>query len=295
MLNSLNMTSNTDKTPTPDRAEDNAFFPSPFALSQFTGPKTDFDGASYPNAYKGGKWKVLVVATQERYLPLKNGKSFSTGNHPVETLLPMYHLHEAGFEIDIVTPSGDSAKLEYWAFPHEDEAVNKAFSLYKNKLKHPLSLPKIIDQITTPESPYLGVFVPGGHGALNEIPNNENVAKLLTWTLENDRYIISICHGPACLLAPTNSGLAKVSPFKGYEVCVFPDSLDSGTCIDIGYLPGEMPWLLGSTLEKDGVKLFNKDMGGYVHRDRKLITGDSPLAANKLGKLATTTLLDAVN
>ena len=42
-----------------------------------------------------------MVATDERYLQMQNGKFFSTGNHPVETLLPMLHIHKAGFEIDV--------------------------------------------------------------------------------------------------------------------------------------------------------------------------------------------------
>lgn len=47
------------KQPTPDKAEDNAFFPSPYSLSQYTAPKTDFDGVEHKGAYKDGKWKVL--------------------------------------------------------------------------------------------------------------------------------------------------------------------------------------------------------------------------------------------
>ncbi|HDM4239562.1 TPA: protein deglycase HchA, partial [Staphylococcus aureus] len=46
------------KQPTPDKAEDNAFFPSPYSLSQYTAPKTDFDGVEHKGAYKDGKWKV---------------------------------------------------------------------------------------------------------------------------------------------------------------------------------------------------------------------------------------------
>ena len=65
-----------DRNPTPDVAEDNAFFPSPYSLSQYTSSKTDFAGASYPNAYRGGKWKVLMIASQERYLLMQNGKFF---------------------------------------------------------------------------------------------------------------------------------------------------------------------------------------------------------------------------
>lgn len=97
-----------DRNPSPDLAEDNAFFPSPYSLSQYTASKTDFDGTDYPTPYIGHK-KVLMVASDERYLLMKNGKFFSTGNHPVETLLPMYHLDRAGFDIDIATLSGNAS------------------------------------------------------------------------------------------------------------------------------------------------------------------------------------------
>ncbi|HGY3846522.1 TPA: protein deglycase HchA, partial [Pseudomonas aeruginosa] len=45
--------------------------------------------------------------------------------------------------------------------------------------------------------------------------------------------------------------------------------------------------------QKLGVKILNKGITGQVHRDRKLLTGDSPLASNNLGKLAAKTLLEA--
>ena len=55
------MTEQNDRAPAPDAAEHDAFFPPPYSLSQYTAPKTDFDGADYPDAYTGGKWKVLIL------------------------------------------------------------------------------------------------------------------------------------------------------------------------------------------------------------------------------------------
>lgn len=69
---------NTDKKPQPDPAEENAFFPSRYSLSQFTSPKSDLGGADYPNPYKGEK-KVLMIGADERYLLTDNGLFFSTG------------------------------------------------------------------------------------------------------------------------------------------------------------------------------------------------------------------------
>lgn len=52
-----------------------------------------------------------MLCTDERYLQMDNGSFFSTGNHPVETLLPMYHLDKAGFSFDIATLSGNPVKF----------------------------------------------------------------------------------------------------------------------------------------------------------------------------------------
>ncbi|EPZ1644463.1 glyoxalase III HchA, partial [Shigella sonnei] len=81
-------------------------------------PVSDLDGVDYPKPYRG-KHKILVIAADERYLPTDNGKLFSTGNHPIETLLPLYHLHAAGFEFEVATISGLMTKFEYWAMPHK--------------------------------------------------------------------------------------------------------------------------------------------------------------------------------
>ncbi len=47
-------------------------------------------------------------------------------------------------------------------------------------------------------------------------------------------------------------------------------------------MPGLLKWRLQETLEKNGVKVLNEDITGQVHKDRNLLTRDSPLAANEL-------------
>lgn len=282
-----------DKNPTPDLAEDNAFFPSPYSLSQYTAPKTDYDGTIYSTPYAGNK-KVLMIATDERYIQMQNGKFFSTGNHPVEMLLPMFHLDNAGFEIDIATLSGNPAKLEMWAMPKQEQVVLDTFQKYTDKLKNPLKLADILENVIGENSPYAAVFIPGGHGVLAKIPHSLEVKKVLKWAVEQDKFIITLCHGPASLLAAAVGEQPENYIFKGYQICVFPDSLDKGANIDIGYMPGALPWLVGEKLEKLGVEILNKGITGQCHRDRKLLTGDSPLASNNLGKLAAETLLAEV-
>lgn len=280
-------TSDDDRQPKPDPAENNAYFPSPYSLSQYTADRTDFDGLSTDEKYTGGRWKVLVIATDERYMLMQNETFFSTGNHPVETLLPLHHIAEAGYGIDIATVSGEPGKFEWWAYPKDDEAVGSAWEATKEQFKDPKRLAEVIEQGL---DDYAAIFIPGGHGAMNGIPDSAVLGEALDYFLDNDRLIITLCHGPAGLLA---SGVGRdENPFSGYRIVAFPDSLDQGANIDIGYLPGKMPWALGEALEKAGIVVENTEMTGATTRDRNLLSGDSPLAANQLGKDSVQALLE---
>lgn len=282
-----------DKRPTPDRAEHNAFFPSPYSLSQFTSPKSDLADANYATPYAGGRWKILLIGADERYLPTDNGTLFSTGNHPVETLLPMYHLDKAGFAFDVATLSGNPVKFEYWAMPSEDTEVKDFYTRYSAQFRTPLKLADVIQTALGDDSDYIGVFIPGGHGALIGLPASDDVKSVLQWAVAHDKFVISLCHGPAALLA-AGLGESKDSyPFSGYRICAFPDALDAKTP-DIGYMPGHLTWKFGERLQALGVEIVNQDISGATLKDRKLLTGDSPLAGNNLGKLAADTLLKAV-
>lgn len=49
--------------------------------------------------------------------------------------------------------------------------------------------------------------------------------------------------------------------------------------------------MLCERLEKQGLTVLNKGATGECHQDRKLLTGDSPLAGNKLGQMAAKALI----
>lgn len=277
-----------DKQPRIDPAEDNAFFPSPYSLSQFTSPKSDLSGADYPVPYNGGRWKILLVGADERYLMTDNGSLFSTGNHPVETLLPMYHLDKAGFSFDIATLSGNPVKFEWWAMPSEDEEVKGLYQKYREPFKQPLKLADVVENALGEDSDYIGVFIPGGHGALIGLPESDDMKAVLNWAVSHNKFIISLCHGPAAFLAVGDDPI-----FRGYQIVAFPDEMDSQTP-SIGYMPGHLTWKFGEKLKAIGFDILNEGISGQVHQDRKLLTGDSPLAGNALGQLAAQALLSAV-
>ena len=273
--------------PTP--TDDGAFSPSRLALKLATSSTTDFDGTVYKNPYKG-QLKVLMVCTEERNMTMANGKKFSTGNHPVEMMLPMLHLKNAGFDIDVFTPTGKSVKIEMWAMPNKDEPVKAIYSTYKNQFENPNNLSDFVKNSMSQSSDYIAIYIPGGHGAMLGLPDNKDLSKLIHWSHKKNLFMLAICHGPAALLAASISSPKDSFIYKGYKIAAFPDAVDKQTPM-IGYMPGHMPWKFGEKLKNLGVEIINKKADNTCHKDRNLITGASPQAANNFGKLAATTLL----
>lgn len=275
----------------PHEEADGSFSPSTLALKLSTSDTTDYQPVSY-QAYAGKRSKVLVVFTERKNMTMANGLAFSTGNHPVEALLPMLHLKAAGFEFEIATPTGLPVVFEMWAMPGKDAAVMSLYEELKYSFENPRSLQQVLDESADHADAYAAVFVPGGHGAMLGIPEDPNVGVVLRWAHDNGLFTISLCHGPGAFLATTLQGQDFL--YEGYEMAVFPDSVDKMTPW-FGYLPGAMPWRLAEKLGSLGVRVVNTKADDTVCVDRKLITGASPNAANALGKQAATTLLAHLN
>ena len=266
---------------------DGSYSPSSLALALATVDVSDFENISYTK-YEGKKSKILVVFTEQKNLKMQNDKLFSTGNHPIEALLPMLHIKNAGFDFEIATPTGKPVVFEMWAFPEKDEHVTAIYNENKLRFEQPKNLADFSRDTLTDAASYAAVFVPGGHGAMIGIPEDENVGQVLNWAHENDLFTISLCHGPGSFLSTTLNGQKFL--YEGYNMAVFPDAVHEQTPM-IGYLPGNMPSGLSGKLKSLGANIINTESDKTVVLDRKLITGASPLASNELGKLAAETLL----
>lgn len=260
--------------------------PSPVSKMLAVDSKTNYEVVDFGKKYSGAK-KVLIVCTEMRYMTMENGKKFSTGNHPVETVHPLMHLVNAGFDFDICTPTGKPACIEMWAMPQKDEAFLKFFDeKVKSKVESPLSLASIAGKNI--KDTYVCMFIPGGHGAMLGLPEDPNLGKMIEYFKgHDDRILMSICHGPAALLASK----AEPHPYSGYKLSCFPDSIDKMTP-SIGYMPGKMPWYFGEKLTASGMEISNSSADDTVVMDRGLMTGASPKASQKLGVAVAEKLLE---
>lgn len=270
---------------------DGSFSPSWLSLKLATVSKTDYKEVPYKK-YIGKKSKILVILTEQKNMKMQNGKFFSTGNHPVETFLPMLHLKKAGFDFKIVTPTGRPVVIEKWAFPEKDIYVRDIYTEYQGKFENPDSLKDFVSDLDGKADSYAAVFIPGGHGSMLGLPKDINVGTALHWAHQNNLFTISLCHGPSSFFATTLNGQKFI--YEGYRMCVFPDTIDRQTP-KIGYMPGKMPWKQVEGLAGVGANIVNSRADKSVCVDRKLITGASPSASNELGEIAAKTILNDLN
>lgn len=134
---------------------------------------------------------------------MENGKLFSTGNHPIEALVPMLHLKNTELDFEIIPPTGKPVVFEMWAFQKEDEQVKAIYEEYKSNSEQPKKLADFVANSFANDTSYAAVFVLGGHGAMIDIPEDRNVGKVLRWAHQNDLFTITLCHGPGSLLSTT--------------------------------------------------------------------------------------------
>jgi len=289
----------------PQETESGAYTPSKSSLKIAAPSKTNYDHTEYDNPYTGDK-KIMMVCTEQQYMNMVNDKKFKTGNHPVEMMVPLLHFKKAGFDVDVFTPTGESVKVEQWAMPDKDEDVKAIYSEYESKLNNPKSIADFVKNDMADSDEYAAIFIPGGHGAMLGLPEDYDLGELLRWGYDKDLFTLAICHGPAALLAAdlnssdnsdegsNQDNAERDFIFKGYKMVAFPTAMDK-QMPKIGYLPGPMPWYFAEKLEDLGVTIDNKLASGQTHQDRKLISGDGPLAANDFGKMSAKALLEELD
>ncbi len=213
--------------------------------------------------------KILFVLTSHSE---RGGAGVPTGFHMSEASHPWKVLHEAGYEIDFVSPKGGVAPID--AFDLSDE-TNKEFwesDEYQLKIKNTMK-PSEVDS-----SKYSAIHFVGGHGTMWDFPENEDLQKIGREIYENGGVVSAVCHGPAALVnLKMSNGNYLVD---GKKVNSFTDAEEK----KIG-LENVVPFLLESKLRERGAKFEKSDLWQeHVEVDERLVTGQNPASAKKVGE-----------
>jgi putative intracellular protease/amidase len=217
--------------------------------------------------------KVLFVVSGARYLVLKDGMRWATGYWAEEFAYPYEALTDAGYEVVVATPNGttphvDTMSLRPAVAGGELRALKlEAIIRSAGPLRRPLPLADVRLE------DYDAVYLPGGHGPMQDLAFDADAGRLLTGALVSGKPLAIVCHGPAAMLA---TGIHGESPFQGYRVTCFTNDEEEA----VG-LASRCQWLLEDELKKQiGVDFSRGPIWApYLVADRNLITGQNPRSA----------------
>lgn len=213
--------------------------------------------------------KILFVVTSH---DKKGDTGQPTGYYLSEVSHPWEILHEAGYEIDFVSPKGGKAPVDGFDL---SDPINKKFwenEIYRTKIENTLK-PSEVNP-----SDYVAIHYAGGHGAVWDLPENTEIASLATKIYESNGIVSAVCHGPAGIVnIKLSNGKYLVD---GKKVNAFTNEEE----IAVG-LEKVVPFLLEDKLKERGV-LFEKSGLWQTHvvTDQRLITGQNPQSAAAVGK-----------
>lgn len=131
---------------------------------------------------------------------------------------------------------------------------------------------------------FAAVFLAGGHGTMWDFPDSPDLARIVAATLERDRPLGAVCHGPAGLLGARKSdGTAWIA---GRRVNGFTNAEEAAAG-----LARAVPFLLEDRLRAAGGRFESGGVfGRYVVVDGNLVTGQNPAPSIAVAEAMTAQL-----
>ena len=223
------------------------------------------------------KGTVLLIVTSHHRL---GDSGQGTGAWLEELAQAYYTVADAGYAVEIASPSGGKAPLD----PTSCEAAWLS-ETGKRFLAGTTAMGKVeITQALTAVDAdrYRGIYLVGGAGAVWDLPNSAALGALIAKTLAAGRPVAAVCHGVAGLAsARTSEGEPLV---KGRKVTAFSNVEEE----QVGYVP-ILPVLPENLLRSLGADYTCAEpWKECVVTDGTLLTGQNPASAAPLARALLT-------
>ena len=217
---------------------------------------------------------LLLVLTGVDHWTLSDGTEHPTGFWAEELVAPMRVFRDAGVDVTIATPGGvrptvDEASLSAEAAGGDEQAAGLRDQL--DAMADQLASPEVLEDVSAAD--YDGVFVPGGHGPMEDLAESEDLGRLLVTMLDDDKVIASVCHGPAGLLSATRAD--GTWAFAGRRLAGFTNEEETQAG-----LADNAPWLLEDRMREAGGDMESGPAwSAYAVVDGNVVTGQNPASS----------------
>jgi putative intracellular protease/amidase len=215
---------------------------------------------------------ILIVTTSHAALG-RTGKP--TGLWLEELAAPYYALRDAGRTVEIASIAGGQPPIDPASLA-DPPAAARRFQDDPVALAALAATPPVA--LLDPAA-YAGIFLPGGHGTMWDLPGNAALARLVGALFDAGRPVAAVCHGPAGLVGAIRADGKPV--VAGRKVASFTDAEERAAG-----LAAEVPFLLESRLRALGAKFSGgPDWQPHAVRDGNLVTGQNPASSELVAGL----------
>ncbi|WP_067859397.1 type 1 glutamine amidotransferase domain-containing protein [Nocardia shimofusensis] len=222
--------------------------------------------------------KILFLMSAADHWTLADGTKHPTGYWAEEFTSPYEVFTAAGHEVVVATPGAVAPTVDESSLAEDANGGPEAVRRIRQVLDaaEPLRHPRAVARVDLGE--FAAVFVPGGHGPMEDLAVDAESGRLLEDALAAGMPVGVVCHGPAALLA-TGMGDGG-SPFAGYRVTAFSNAEEAQAG-----LADRAPWLLQDRLVGMGLDYREgAPWEAHVEVDRTLYTGQNPASARPLAE-----------
>jgi putative intracellular protease/amidase/uncharacterized protein (DUF2267 family) len=221
------------------------------------------------------------VLTGSDHWTLDDGTRHPTGFWAEELLTPLSIFEDAGVEVTIATPGGarptvDETSLSAEMAGGEETAaeLRGALEARSGQLASPLRLEDVS------AADYDGVFIPGGHGPMEDLAVSPGLGALLVSMLDDDKVVASVCHGPAGLLPAMRPD--GTWAFAGRTMSGFTNEEETQAG-----LADRAPWLLEDRMRESGGSMEQGPAWQpFSVVDGNLVTGQNPASSGEVARHA---------
>ncbi|UOB19581.1 type 1 glutamine amidotransferase domain-containing protein [Macrococcus armenti] len=209
--------------------------------------------------------KVLMILTNHDTL----NDGTPTGLWLGEAAEPYKVFERNNIEVDLASIKGGTVPIDPNSTQNDE---TKTFQDVVQKLGETLKLKDVVFEN------YDGVFIPGGHGTMYDLPGDADVQNILAFFKDDNRVIGAVCHGPSAFVgAKLKSGNYLID---GVKLTGFTNEEETQMKLD-----QNVPFALQTELEQNGARFVKgKAFESNVVSDGKFVTGQNPQSSTDVAE-----------
>lgn len=219
--------------------------------------------------------KVLMVLTSHTVV---GDTGRATGFHFEEMTTPYWAFVDAGIEVDIASIRGGPGAHDPSSLKADPSTRPDSVNRFLSDRASADKLARTIAIETVSADDYAGVFLPGGHGTMWDMPGSAALADVVGKVFIAGGAVGAVCHGPAGLVSARRADGRSI--VAGRRVNAFTDAEEAA--VD---MTDVVPFLLEMRLRELGGQFEGgPNFQPYAVRDGNLITGQNPASASLVAK-----------